>query len=120
MNTERLKMLRKSHKISQKEIAAILGFSQQRYNFYETGRNEPDNETLINLADYFKVSTDYLLGTTDDPTPPGAKKEGPLSSEEALWGFLSEKLGHPPTKEDLEALDLAADIVISRIKKKKD
>ena len=36
---------------------------------YETGRREPDIETLKILAEYFNVSVDYLLGNSDNPTP---------------------------------------------------
>ena len=47
---------------TQVQVASDLGFTQQRFNFYVTGKREPDNETLKNIADYFNVSTDYLLG----------------------------------------------------------
>lgn len=77
MDINRLKMLRKSKRISQKDLAAILGFSQQRYNFYETGRNEPDHETLIKLSEFFNVSADYLLGTSNDSIPPTEKRIPP-------------------------------------------
>lgn len=49
---------------NQKEIAAELNLSPQRFNFYVTGRSEPDLENLSALADYFGVSVDYLLGRT--------------------------------------------------------
>ncbi len=47
---------------TQKEIAADLGFSQQRFNYYVSGRSEPDATTLLQIADYFHVTVDYLLG----------------------------------------------------------
>ncbi|MEA5135681.1 MAG: XRE family transcriptional regulator [Candidatus Fimivivens sp.] len=50
----------------QKEIAADLGLSQPRFNYYVNGSREPDNETLIRIANYFHVSTDFLLGRTNN------------------------------------------------------
>lgn len=54
---------------SQEEVAQSIGISRARYSHYETARSEPDHEVLESLANYFGVSTDYLLGLTDDPKP---------------------------------------------------
>jgi transcriptional regulator with XRE-family HTH domain len=70
MLSNRLKELRSQKKKTQKEIAAFLGITRQGYGNYENGVTEPDTETIQKLADFFGVSTDYLLGRTDDPTPP--------------------------------------------------
>ncbi len=64
---ERLKKIRKEKGISQKELSEVLNISHQAYNHYETGVRKPSLEVLISLADYFNVSTDYLLGR--DKTP---------------------------------------------------
>lgn len=61
----RLKELRKQKKISQLELAQIIGVSRSTVAMWETNNNEPDNETLIKLAKFFDVSVDYLLGRTD-------------------------------------------------------
>ncbi len=66
----RLKELRKSRNLLQKDIANILKISNSAYSYWETGRFEPDSESLAMLADYYNVSIDYLLGRTDSPTPP--------------------------------------------------
>lgn len=63
----RLKELR--GKTTQEEVAEKIGVSRARYSHYENSRSEPDTEILNKLADYFKVSTDFLLGRTEDPTP---------------------------------------------------
>ncbi len=66
MLNERLKALRESYdKLSQKEIAEKIGISRERYNQYETGKRNPDYETLISIAQFFDVTTDYLLGYTN-------------------------------------------------------
>lgn len=67
--TARLKAARERKGIMQKEAAKQLGFEYQRYNHLETGRNEPDLLTIAQLAKFYEVSTDYLLGLTDDMSP---------------------------------------------------
>lgn len=64
---ERLKKLRRSKKITQEAIASKLNIKRSTYAKYETGENQPDNETLIKLADFFNVKVDYILGLSDDP-----------------------------------------------------
>lgn len=63
----RLKQLRKAKKLTQKELGEIFGFSDSIITMYEKGAREPSAETLINLAEYFGVSMDYLVGRTDNP-----------------------------------------------------
>ncbi|MGM9680409.1 MAG: helix-turn-helix domain-containing protein [Eubacteriales bacterium] len=64
----RLKFLRKSRHISQLKLALDLNMNQNSISRYENGIREADYHTLIQFADYFDVSIDYLLGRTDDPT----------------------------------------------------
>ncbi len=59
----RLKSLR--GKRTQEEVAKQIGVSRARYSHYENGRSEPDYETLKKLADYYKVTIDYLLTGTE-------------------------------------------------------
>lgn len=65
MIKERLRELRKEKSKHQKDIAAILGISVTGYASYEQGLTNPSLETLLILADFYNVSTDYLLGKTD-------------------------------------------------------
>lgn len=62
---ERLKSLRKSNKVTQKQIANDIGMSERNYQDIEYGNNKPSYEFLIGIADYFNVSLDYLAGRTD-------------------------------------------------------
>ena len=57
-----LKELRTTNKFTQQEVAQKLNISQRAYGFYETGDREPSLDTLINMADLFKVSLDFLTG----------------------------------------------------------
>lgn len=63
---ERLKELRQESKLSQQEIANILEIRQQQYSRYESGTRELPIHLLVKLADFYEVSTDYLLGRSDE------------------------------------------------------
>lgn len=63
----RLRDLRHDHDMMQKEVAALLQIDQRVYSNYETGKRTIPVEHLITLAKYYGVSTDYLLGLTNDP-----------------------------------------------------
>lgn len=62
---KKLKALRTSKKISQKEFGKIFGLAESTIGMYERDERRPDFELLNKFADYFEVSTDYLLGRTD-------------------------------------------------------
>lgn len=62
---KRIRDLREDHDKTQSEIAAMLGTSQTMYARYERGASELPIRHLIKLADYYKVSTDYILCRTD-------------------------------------------------------
>lgn len=68
---ERLEELRTANGIYQKELAIYLNVSIGTISNYENGIHQPDLNALCQLADYFGVSTDYLLGRT--PIPFGSK-----------------------------------------------
>ena len=63
---ERLKSLREESKYSQREVAEKLGISTSAYGYYEHGKTTPDTEMLLKLANLFQVTTDYLLGRSDE------------------------------------------------------
>lgn len=65
--SDRLKKLRKNKKKTQQDMADFLGISRQGYAKYENGHAEADYETLNKLSNLFNVTTDYLLGSTDNP-----------------------------------------------------
>jgi transcriptional regulator with XRE-family HTH domain len=59
---QQLKELRARKKITQEELAQKIGSSRANVSSWEIGRAEPDNDTLIKIAEFFGVTTDYLLG----------------------------------------------------------
>jgi len=62
---QKLRDLREDHDLSQKDIAELLSVSQATYSRYESGILDVPSISLIKLADFYKVSVDYLLGRTD-------------------------------------------------------
>ena len=63
-----IKELRNEKKQTQKDMAELLGIKLRAYQYYESGTHYPEVPNLIKLADYFGVSTDYLLGRSDSRT----------------------------------------------------
>lgn len=60
-----LKELRISRNLTQKEVSKILNIDYSNISRWEKGQFEPDQNTLIRIADYFEVSLDYLMGRKD-------------------------------------------------------
>ncbi len=63
-----LKQLRKSHNLTQKELGVHIGLSKAVISKYENGIGYPAFDILILIADYFSVTTDYLLGVEKKKT----------------------------------------------------
>lgn len=66
---KRLRDLREDNEYKQKEIAEYLNIRQEYYSKYELGKIEIPAHMIIKLAKLYRVSTDYILGLTQDPTP---------------------------------------------------
>lgn len=62
----RLRDLRSEKNISQRKMAEMFSVSQGTYNNWEQGNTQPSIEQLIELARFFSVSVDYLIGNSDD------------------------------------------------------
>jgi len=65
MFKKRLRSLRLEQGLTQKALGEIIGIAESTISHYETGIRNPDNATLLKLAEFFQVTTDYLLGLTD-------------------------------------------------------
>lgn len=77
---ERLQSLCDSQNIDISNALRNLNLSTSKGTAWKKG-SIPSGTILLKLAAYFHVSTDYLLGATDDPTPAGGQKEKPASNE---------------------------------------
>lgn len=76
MEIKRLKDIREDKDLLQKQIASILKISRQQYGLYESGKRTITIEKLIELADFYNTSTDYILGITNETKPyPRAKNK---------------------------------------------
>lgn len=105
---KRLRMLRENKGYNQEKIANLCGLSTSTIGMYEQGRRQPDNDTLVKLADIFDVSIDYLLGKTEVQ-----KYENPYDDE--LEKVLFSKAKELNTEEKKAILN-----VINAIKKDVD
>ena len=68
MNT-RIKDLRADADLTQQKVAEALGITQRKYSYIETRTQPLTDEILIKLADFYRVSTDYILYLTDEKKP---------------------------------------------------
>ncbi len=91
-----LSLLRKEKKISQRSAADALGVSQALLSHYENGVREPGISFIVNAADYYRVSLDFLLGRT-------MHRDGMIISEDDITDISREK-------ENLLSGDLSADL----------
>lgn len=62
---QRIRHLREDRDLTQARVAKMLDMSQTGYSKYETGENDIPTAVLIRLSEFYHVSTDYLLGLTD-------------------------------------------------------
>lgn len=103
--SDRLKELRKEKGLTQKDLAKILYVNQSAVSKYELGTNLPENRFLVQLADYFNVSTDYLLGKSDNRNESINNSTYEKKLKEILECFIDN--GYDPndiTKEEFSSL----------------
>lgn len=104
---QRIRSLRKERKMTQQELAGYLKLAKSTISQYENNINEPDNITLQKIADIFNVSTDYLLGRTDNPAIHDSEKNLTSRStvnNRAFKSTINDDDSRPATKEDIERL----------------
>lgn len=106
-----LKELRKEKTLSQTELAKMMGVSVQAYQKYEYGTAEPNFDSLCKLADFYGVTTDYILGREEQSNPIAKISDVELEQEFLqlyfklipsqlrlkVWEQLAENLYHPDT-----------------------
>ena len=63
----RIRDLREDNDLTQKQMAKILNCSQQVYSNYELGQRDIPTDILIKLSKFYKVTTDYILGLSNQP-----------------------------------------------------
>lgn len=100
---ELLAELRKDKKMSQRDLGRILHVSVGTISNYETGVHFPDVEKLINLADYFGVTTDYLLGRCESSASPDVFSEH-ITAKQTVGDFIRIVRSLPIENKDALAL----------------
>ena len=109
---EKIKELADNHGISLTKLEEDLGYS--RNTLYKLKSQKPNAERISEIADYFHVSTDYLLGRTDNPA---------IASDGTIAGYTSDDLrkmaenaktfdGKPLTEEDIDAIQNIIEIYL--------
>ena len=63
----RIRDLREDHDLTQQQVASAIGITQRKYSYVETETQPLTDELLVRLADFYRVSIDYLLMQTNDP-----------------------------------------------------
>lgn len=106
MFAQRLKSLRKNKKLTQSDMANMLGITRQGYAKYENDESEPDLATIDKLAEFFNVTTDYLLGRSDIMNPRLFENAG-ITNEEYLnlSAYQKEVVDFFLTRENLHFYD---------------
>lgn len=109
---EKIKELAQKQRISLQKVAEDLGYS---INYlYTLKEKTPKSDRLQQIADYFNVSTDYLLGRTDNPS---------IAKDDTIAGYTSDDLrkmaenaktfdGKPLTEEDIDAIQNIIEIYL--------
>lgn len=82
---ERLEKLLRERKMTQERFAELLGVNPAMISYYKTGKRKPSVEILVKMAQILGVTISYLIGETDDPSPPKLKNEAiPAKPENPL------------------------------------
>lgn len=109
---EKVRALAKKQGLSLNQVEEKLGYSKN--TLYSLKRQKVSSERLQEIADYFHVSTDYLLGRTDNPA---------IASDDTIAGYTSDDLrkmaesaktfdGKPLTEEDIDAIQNIIEIYL--------
>lgn len=94
----RLRELRKNNGLTMKELGKKFSLAESTISGYENGNRKPDLEMIDAFANYFKVSSDYLLGRTDNHVP--TELLNPISKDERDIAKRMEEIKKDLTKQD--------------------
>lgn len=105
MFPKRLKALRLQRKLTHQDMADLLGITRQGYSKYENGQSQPDIDTINKLAEFFNVTTDYLLGRTDHPNP-SEQDDIPEELKDPELGLFFKELAEAPEERREQLLKI--------------
>ncbi|WKY47323.1 helix-turn-helix transcriptional regulator [Eubacteriaceae bacterium ES3] len=126
----RLKRLRINMDMTQQDFAEEFNLNKSSISKYEKDKNLPENQLLLEIADYFNVSVDYLLCRTNNPTSLNdakLKEEGSLKTHEQLKQELEMKdllglfgyamVSEEAKREILDFINFKHDVLLQQYKK---
>lgn len=117
----RIRDLRTKKKMTQEELGKIIGVSKVSVSGYENDTRQPDNAALVKIAEYFNVSTDYLLGNKAKPNDvPSWATEKDMHDLKAFLDANEDAMtyeGEHLTDEEREQLKVAEQTIFWRHKK---
>lgn len=103
---ERLKEIREDKKITQETVAEYLNLRRQTYSSYETNGSSPNIDSLKKLSIYYGVSSDFIIGLTEQPNPTEAYTANNIHGSNIVQGSGSVIVenSNKITKEETEIL----------------
>lgn len=101
----RLKEVRKKRKLTQYQAAEKMGLSRGQLANYEQGSREPDYDTLLKIANFYNVTTDYLIGKSDDPRLTAEEAERVINEYKEIIDILE---GLPEDKKEEKIAQIKA------------
>lgn len=107
-----IRELRKQHGLTMRELGEKIGVSESTISLYETGKREPNYETLLKIAELFNVSVDYLLRGEDAPA-----YKTPITDDDIKFALFG---GGPVTDEQFEEVKRFAQFIKERDTRPKD
>ena len=113
----RIKQLREENNLTQEEFANKLNMTQQRISAYEKEKREPDLNTLQQIADFFGVSTDYLLGKSDIRNP---EKEIDFDPDKLRIGLSAKDYFNITDEQKKQIEEFAKYVLKDNLKKDED
>ena len=136
---DKIKKLRESERLTQKQLADIIGVGQSTIGMIESGKNKGSNETLFKLSKHFNVSLDYLLNAEEKPkhqlpssgntiylneenhekysTKEPIDKISKIASENKIQTLAAHFKGEEFTDEDVEDIENFIKFILSKKKK---
>lgn len=87
----RLKQLREENGLTLDDMEKITGINRGTFNNYENGKTEPKLSTWKQLADFFEVSTTYLMGFSDTKKSPAAATVGDIENKSSTYNYITPK-----------------------------
>lgn len=114
---DQLTKLRKNNGLTQEALAKKLGIPRSTYSNYENGKREPDIETIRKIASFFGVSTDFLLGYTNDPHPKKASEMTEVEIEDFINNpkIRPKYKGRELTPQEIEKVSKMLDVILERM-----